>query len=302
MLIEHVDAIVELRRFQTLELGAAPAKVAEVLDNLRLTDTQGGHDGAARLDWAADLALPLLSERGACDTLLWLGEGAFELRNRRTLRALVQLLRRAGVDFAVLGEEELDSGDIARRTGDEATFAALARRNVATLARYRFRRIVTADPHAYNILKNEYPDFGGCYEVLHHSALLAELMAAGALPAGDLAMGRLTYHDPCYLGRYNGEVEAPRRLLSLLGAETVEMERSRLRSSCCGGGGGAPLSAVPGRRQIADNRMDQVRATGAETVIVACPQCALMLESVSAPRPAVVDLAELVLQVVEAEA
>jgi Fe-S oxidoreductase len=300
MMIEHVDAVIELRRFQTLERGAVPSKAAAMLEELRATDNQGGRDPATRLDWAADLRLPVLAEGGATDVLLWLGEAAFDLRGQRTLRALVGLLRRAGVEFAVLGAAELDCGDLARRLGDEATFQDLARRTIEALATRRFARIVTADPHALNALRNDYPALGGTYSVVHHTALLAELVAAGRLAVARPLAETITYHDPCYLGRYNGEVEAPRRLLGALASDVREMERHGLRSLCCGGGGGAPLADVPGKRRIPDLRMDQARATGAATVAVACPNCALMLEGVVGPRPRVADVAELLAEAVAA--
>jgi Fe-S oxidoreductase len=293
MMIEHVDAIVELRRHQTLEIGATPGKGARALAELKAADNPGGRALASRLDWATDLELPAIAASGRADVLLWLGDGAFELRHQRTLRALVRLLRRAGIDFAVLGAEELDCGDLARRLGDEARFQDLARRNVALLARYSFRRIVTADPHVLHCLSNEYPAFGGRYEVIHHATLLAKLLAEGRLAPTKPLGGSLTYHDPCYLGRYNGEVAAPRAILDRLGVERREMERAAFRSFCCGGGGGAPLTDIAGKRRIPDLRMDQARATGAATVAVACPNCAAMLEGVVGPRPAVADIAEL---------
>ncbi|MFK8250356.1 DUF3483 domain-containing protein [Ancylobacter terrae] len=300
MMIEHVDAIVDLRRFQTMELGEVPEKAAAPLAELRLADEPGGRPLAARTDFAAGLPLPLIGAKGAAEVLLWLGEGAYELRYGRTLRALVALLHKAGVDFAVLGPEERDCGDLARRLGDEATFQRLARANIETLAKYRFARILTADPHALHVLRNEYPAFGGRYEVVHHAAFLDELVAAGRLPLGAGDAARVTYHDPCYLGRYNGEFDAPRRLLDRLGIERVEMERAGPRSMCCGGGGGAPVSDIEGERRIPDIRMAQAGATGAAIVAVACPQCTAMLEGVTGDRPEVRDIAELVLAAVEA--
>jgi Fe-S oxidoreductase len=296
MMIEHVDAIVELRRFQTLELGATPGMAAQVLGELRATDTVCGRSASSRLDWAADLKLPVLAAGASCDVLLWLGEAAFDLRGQRTLRSLVLLLRAAGVDFAVLGADELDCGDVARRLGDEATFADLARRNIQALSARRFKRILTADPHVLHVLRNEYPAWGGRYEVCHHAAFLQELVQAGALKVQAApVVGRVTFHDPCYLGRYNGEVEAPRRLLRSIGIDVVEMKRSGMRSSCCGWGGGASFTDVPGPRRIPDVRMEHVREVGAEVVAVGCPNCAVMLEGVVAPRPDIIDLAELVL-------
>ncbi|ATJ81776.1 (Fe-S)-binding protein [Halomonas beimenensis] len=294
MMIEHVDAIVDMRRFLTLEHGNTPNKGAEVLDNLIATDNPGGFDPGARMHWAADLELPLMADRGAAEVLLWLGDGAYDMRNQRTLRALVKVLRAAGVDFAVLGNEERDSGDVARRLGDEATFQSLAKRNIATLARYRFARIVTCDPHSFHVLGNEYGELGGDYEVRHHSTYIAELFEAGRLHFKPWKGGGVTYHDPCYLGRYNGEYEAPRNVLKALGIEVAEMERSGFRSRCCGGGGGAPITDIPGERRIPDMRMNDVRETGAELVAVGCPQCTAMLEGVVDGGAEVRDIAELV--------
>jgi dimethylglycine catabolism B len=297
MMIEHVDAVLDLRRFETLERGATPSKAGAALEELRAADNPAGRPAAQRIEWAADLKLPLLAEKGECDVLLWLGDAAFDLRGQRSLRALIQLLRRAQVDFAVLGAEELDCGDVARRLGDEATFQDLARRNIALLGRYRFNRILTADPHVLHVLRNEYPTFGGTFRVVHHTSMLLELVEAGRL--APRASGRsITYHDPCYLGRYNGEIEAPRRLLDALGLNRIEMERSGMRSMCCGGGGGAPLTDVAGKRRIPDVRMEHARATGAERVAAACPNCTVMLEGVVGQRPAVADIAELVLEAV----
>lgn len=299
MMIEHVDAVIDLRRFQALELGRVPGKGADALEQLRATDNAAGAPPQTRIDWAADLDLPILEDGASCDVLLWLGEGAFDLRNQRTLRAVVKLLERAGVDAATLGAAERDCGDLARRLGDEATFQELARHNIQTLEARRFQRIVTADPHVLNCLRNDYPALGGDYSVVSHVALLDQLVASGALPAGRGDAGRVTYHDPCYLGRYNGETGPPRALLEAIGADLVEMEPSGIKSNCCGGGGGAALTDIAGERRIPDLRMDQARATGAGIVAVACPTCAVMLEGVVRPRPEVADVAELLLGAVE---
>lgn len=303
MMIEHLDAIIDLRRFQTLDLGATPGRGAEVLEETRLADNPGGFALARRLDWAADLRLPLIGDKEDTEVLLWLGDGAFNLRNQRSLRALVRLLRAAGVDFAVLGESERDVGDLARRLGDEATFQQLAKANIATLAEHRFARIVTADPHVFHALKNEYPALGGHYQVQHHSGFLAGLLAEGRLAFEAPARpGSITYHDPCYLARYNGEIAAPRRLLAALGIEVEEMARAGMTARCCGGGGGAAVTDIPGERRIADMRMDDARETGAEILAVACPNCMVMLEGVVEPRPAVKDLAELLVEALVEEA
>lgn len=294
MMIEHVDAIVDMRRHLTLEKGATPNKGAEVLENLIATDNPGGFNPGGRMNWAADLNLSLLSDKQSTDVLFWVGDGAFDMRNQRTLRAFVKVLKAAKVDFAVLGLEERDSGDVARRLGDEATFQLLAKRNIQTLAKYRFKRIVTCDPHSFHVLKNEYGAFNGHYLVQHHSTYLAELIGAGALNLGQHKGSSVTYHDPCYLGRYNGEYQAPREVLRALGIEIKEMQRSGFRSRCCGGGGGAPITDIPGKQRIPDMRMEDIRETGAELVAVGCPQCTAMLEGVVEPRPMIKDIAELV--------
>ncbi|WP_417330849.1 (Fe-S)-binding protein [Halomonas cupida] len=294
MMIEHVDAIVDMRRHLTLERGQTPGKGAEVIDNLIATDNPNGYAPAARMHWAADLNLPLIRDLGQVDVLLWLGDGAFDMRNQRTLRALVKVLRAAEVDFAVLGDEERDSGDVARRLGDEATFQRLARANIATLAQYDFQTIVTCDPHSFHVLGNEYGALGGDYRVRHHSTFISELLDEERLALGGWKGGSVTYHDPCYLGRYNGEYEAPRKVLGALGIEVKEMQRSGFRSRCCGGGGGAPTTDVPGERRIPDMRMQDVGETGAELVAVGCPQCTAMLEGVVDATAEVRDIAELV--------
>ena len=297
MMIEHVDAIIDLRRHLTLEHGATPNKGAEVLDNLAATDNPGGFAPLTRMNWATDLDLPLMSDRKQVDVLFWIGDGAFDMRNQRTLRAFVKVLTAAKVDYAVLGLEERDSGDVARRLGDEAAFQTLARRNIATLARYRFKRIVSCDPHSFHVLKNEYGALGGHYSVLHHSTFIDELIRDGRLNLGRSQAATVTYHDPCYLGRYNGEYQAPRNVLKAIGIEISEMQRSGFRSRCCGGGGGAPITDIPGRQRIPDMRMTDIKATGAELVAVGCPQCTLMLEGVVEPRPQIKDIAELVAEV-----
>ncbi len=296
MMIEHVDAVVDMRRYLTLERGETPGKGQEVLENLIATDNPGGLSPASRSHWAADLAIPLLKQTQETDILFWVGDGAFDMRNQRTLRALVKLLKAANVNFAFLGDEELDSGDLARRLGDEATFQRLAKTNIKTLGKYRFNRIVTADPHALQCLGTEYAELGGDYQVVHHTELLAELHQQGQLAFSANGNARMTYHDPCYLGRYNGVYDAPRYLIDQLGYERTEMERSGFRSRCCGGGGGAPITDIPGERRIADMRMDDARAVNAELMAVACPQCTHMMEGVVEPRPEVKDIAELLLE------
>ena len=300
MLIEHVDAIVDIRRNLNLVRGEVPAKAAAVLTNLRETETQGGYARNNRYNWAIDIDVAVATPGKAIDVLLFAGEGAFDMRYQRTLRALVKSLKAAKVDFAVLGECERDTGDMARRLGDEATFQQLAKQNIEALQRLKFRRIVTPDPHVLHSLKNEYPAFGGHFDVLHHSTFLASLVRDGRLKLRRTSsIGSLTYHDPCYLARYNGETEAPRELLRSMGIEVREMQRSGAQGRCCGGGGGAALTDIPGRQRIPDIRMGDARDAGAKTVAVACPQCTAMLEGVAGDRPEVLDIAEIVASALE---
>ncbi|MBN9248711.1 MAG: (Fe-S)-binding protein [Hyphomicrobium sp.] len=302
MLIEHVDAVVGMRRSLNLMQGDIPGTAPETLSNLRETGTQGGYAKSARYNWAIDLNVPEAQPGKPVDLLLFAGEGAFDMRYQRTLRALVKSLKAARVDFAILGARECDTGDTARRLGDEATFQALAKQNIAMLASLDFKRIVTSDPHVLHSLRNEYPAFGGNYTVIHHTALLAELTSQGKLQLGKTAETRaLTYHDPCYLGRYNGETEAPREILRRLGIEVREMQRSGLRGRCCGGGGGAPLTDIPGKQRIPDIRMADAREVGADVIAVACPQCTAMLEGVAGTRAEILDIAELVASSLEAQ-
>jgi dimethylglycine catabolism B len=295
MLIEHVDAIVDMRRHLTLVRGELPGKAPELLANLRETETQGGWPNAARYDWALDLDVKTAIPGQPIDVLLIAGEGSFDMRYQRTLRALVKVLKAASVDFAVLGSVERDTGDTARRLGDEATFQSLAAGNIATFSALSFKRIVTPDPHVLHSLKNEYPALGGHYTVQHHTTFLSQLVRDGQLRLAPSAITAVvTYHDPCYLGRYNGEFEAPRDLMRALGLNVREMQRSGPRARCCGGGGGAPLTDIAGPRRIPDMRINDVRETGAGIVAVACPQCTAMLEGVSGERPEVLDIAELV--------
>jgi dimethylglycine catabolism B len=315
MLIEQVDAIVGMRRSLTLQRGELPARAAQTLDNLRQTATVGGFSQGSRYYWAIDLGVKTIAPSTSVDVLLWAGEGAFDLRYQRTLRALVKVLKNAKVDFAVLNGEsreleqglfERDCGDTARRLGDEATFQQLAKANIEMLNTLKFKRILTADPHVLHSLKNEYPAFGGNYKVVHHTTFLAELASSGKLRFNQSAETRaLTYHDPCYLARYNGEVDAPRVLLRKMGIEVSEMERNSMRGRCCGGGGGAPISDVPslveGSKRIPDIRIADARNIGAAVVAVACPQCTAMLEGV-VDKPEILDIAELVANAMEVAA
>ncbi len=293
MMIEHVDMIVDLRRHEALGKGAIPDKAAETLTRLRDTGSQSGGDRENRFLWAADLDLRHLAPGESCDILWIVGEAGYVQRNQRTLRAFARLLKVAGVDVAVLGRDETDCGDLARRLGEEHVASMLADDLRATLDTRRFARIVTTDPHVMNSLRNDYPLLGTRYVVQHHTELLADLIADGRLKVTGRIESSVAYHDPCYLGRWNGQYEAPRAILAAIVPDLRDMERSREKARCCGGGGGAPLADIPGKARIPDQRMEDVKATGATIVAAACPNCMVMLEGVPGDRPEVADVAEL---------
>ncbi len=293
MMIEHVDMIVDLRRHEALGKGAIPDKAAETLARLRDTGSQSGGDRENRFLWAADLDLRHLAPGESCDILWIVGEAGYVRRNQRTLRAFARLLKVAGVDVAVLGRDETDCGDLARRLGEEHAAWLRADELRSALDTRRFARIVTTDPHVMNSLRNDYPLLGARYVVQHHTELLADLIADGRLKVTGRIESSVAYHDPCYLGRWNGQFEAPRAILAAIAPDLRDMERSREKARCCGGGGGAPLADIPGKARIPDQRMEDVKATGAAIVAAACPNCMVMLEGVPGDRPEVADVAEL---------
>jgi Fe-S oxidoreductase len=207
--------------------------------------------------------------------------GAYDPRNQQIATAMIRLLQAADVDFAVLGEEETCTGDSARRLGDEYLFETLALQNIETIGQYEFDQIVTTCPHCQLTLGTEYKDFGGDYRVKHHSQLISELIAEGKLKPAGSGNGKVTFHDPCYLGRYGGEYEAPRDLIRSAmgpGSKLVEMKQSREDSFCCGAGGGNMWYESEESDRMNLSRIRQAKATGARTVATGCSFCMIMLD------------------------
>ncbi len=239
------------------------------------------------------------------DFLFWVGcAGSFDARAQKVTRALAEILNAVGINYAILGPEELCTGDPARRAGNEFVFQMTALQNVETLNGYGIKKIVTACPHCFNTFKNEYPALGGIYELMHHTQLLQELIDTGRLKlkeSGSFKGKRITYHDSCYLGRVNGVYEAPRKLLEALDAELVEMKRCRTKGLCCGAGGAQMFKEdEPGDKRINKERAEEAIETGANVVAANCPFCITMLKDGVAAEGKedevmVYDLAELVL-------
>jgi len=257
--------------------------MAEAITSLE----QRGHPfpGAqfSRVDWAKGLNIPVMAELdnpATVDTLLWVGcAGALLERNHSVVRSLALLLQQAGVSFAILGREERCTGDPARRMGNEFLFKTMAEKNIALLGKYGVEKILTPCPHCFNTFRNDYPGLGGRYEVEHHSTFLARLVGEGRLRLSSRIERKLTFHDPCYLGRYNGVFEEPRTLIrTSTGAPVAEMARNRQAGFCCGGGGGLSFADEPPAQRVNQVRARQAVATGADIVGVACPFCMTMLE------------------------
>lgn len=281
--IEHVDTIVDLRRHLTMAESRFPQEAGAMLRGVEGPhENPWGQPASARTEWIGDLDVRVLQPGDpAPEVLFWVGcAGAFDERARVTTQSIARLLTAAGIDWAILGPRERCTGDPARRMGHEYLFQMLAEANAATLGEAGVTKVVASCAHCFNTLANEYADYGARLEVVHHTQLLSELIASGRLGAhGPAAAGTVTYHDACYLGRHNGEFDAPRELLGAAGAAVTEMPRSRERSFCCGAGGARMwMEEDRGDARINDTRFAEARATGAETIATACPYCLVMLD------------------------
>ncbi len=279
--VNPVDAIVDLRRYQTLTTGKIPKSVADVMRNMERQGNPWGMPPEDRLAWADGLEINELAPGDETDVLIFLGCAfAYDDRNKKVARSFVNILQREKVDFAVLGLDEMCCGETARRMGHEYLFQMFAEQNIEMLSTLKFKRIVTQCPHCFNTLKNEYPQMGGEFEVLHYTEFLSELMGQEQLiPSnGNSTSAALTYQDSCYLGRYNQIYKKPRKLLDQAGYQLVEMADSGENSFCCGGGGGQMWMETDADQRINQKRMQDALDTAADTVATACPYCLLMFD------------------------
>ena len=281
--IGHVPLIMEAKRYKALTLGRLPPKAADAVRKIQVNGNPWGVAAEERLKWADGLDVPVAEPGGRrVDYLYYVGcAGAFDPANQKVARDVVALLRKAGVDFAVMGKTEKCNGDPVRRFGDEYAFAELAVENIAHMNRYSFGKVVTHCPHCLHTIGKEYAGFeGGGFEVVHHTRLLADLVSSGRLEPARPQEGAVTFHDPCYLGRHHGEYAAPREVLgSVPGLELREMEESKDRSLCCGMGGGNMWYELPEGEELAAGRLEGAAGTGAPRVATACSYCMINFRS-----------------------
>ncbi len=310
VMIEHVDEIVDLRRGLVLNESRFPPELKTVFDNLERNFTPWGFSHSTRADWAEGLDIPQMSQIGDAknvDVLFWVGcAGSYDARYKKVSVAFSKLMKHAGISFAILGTEEKCNGDAARRMGNEYLAQTMMTENIETLNRYNVKKIVATCPHCFHSLKKEYPQFGGNFEVVHHTDFLNQLVEDGKLGVSrqKKSSSTITFHDSCYLARYNDVVDSPRKTLEATGAQLVEMPRSKDRGLCCGAGGGRMWMEETIGKRINIERTEEALSTGASTIASACPFCLTMMnDGVKAKEAAenveVKDIAEILLNAIE---
>jgi Fe-S oxidoreductase len=299
--IDIVDTIVDLRRHLALSEGAFPPGVGATLQHAQGLGNPWGLDPADRLNWTKGLDVAFVEPGGPVEYLYWIGcAAAYDPRNQKVARAMIRILQAAGVSYGVMREERCHA-EYGRRLGEEYLYQTAAEENIANLRRYGFAKLLTHCPHCLNTFRNEYRQFeGGEFEVVHHTQLIAELAQAGRLPLATEPAQTVVFHDPCYLGRQNGEFDGPREALAAIpGLALREAEQRRSNGLCCGGGGGQMWMDLHTRKKVNVVRAEDLMATGAQTVAVGCPHCMTMLEDARAvlgadDRLHVRDVAEIV--------
>jgi Fe-S oxidoreductase/nitrate reductase gamma subunit len=275
--LDQLRGIMQLRRYQTLTLGEIPASAGKAIENIKQHKNPWGVSHADRFKWAEGLDVPVITgDSPEVEYLYYVGcAGSYDAGNQKVARSVVKILKACGVDFAVLGKAEQCNGEPVKRLGDEYSFSEIARSNVEQLNALKFKKIVTHCPHCLNTLKNDFKEYGGHYEVMHHSQLLSVLHRDGRLQMPGEVRKHVTFHDPCFLGRHNGEFEAPRQLLEgIAGLRLSEMEYSKQQSSCCGmGGGNMWYESEGGDKPVVMQRLEHVAASGAQTLVTGCSFC-----------------------------
>ncbi len=279
VMIEHLDSIVDMRRYLVLTESEFPLNLNNVFKSLETNFTPWAFNSADRAAWADGMNIKTMAEDPNGEVLFWVGcAGSFDDRYKKVSRAFAKIMQKAGVDFRILGTEEKCNGDTARRLGNEYLAQTLMQENIATLNSYNVKKIVTACPHCFHSLKNEYPQFGGNFEVKHHSEFISELVSSGKLHLKESnANKEITYHDSCYLGRYNEVYDAPRNVINSASLDIKEMNRNKSRGFCCGAGGGRMFLEDEEGGRINIERTKEALETGADTIASACPFCMTML-------------------------
>lgn len=302
--IEHVQKLVDLRRYLVLTESRFPQELQQVFRNMEVNYNPWAMGYASRADWIEGLDVPIAANKKKFDVLYWVGcAGSFDNRGQKIARAMVELLNRAGVDYAILGVEEHCCGDSARRLGNEYLAQMLIESNIETLSSYEFNRIVTTCPHGLNALRVEYPQFGFEKPVVHHSEFLLELVSSGRLKVKKALSKTGAYHDSCYLARYNSIIDSPRELLSkALGRGLKEVRRRGKRSFCCGAGGGRMWLEEDIGKRINEERTKEFLGEGVDSLFTACPFCMTMFEDglkvLDREDIEVLDIAEALLEVI----
>ncbi|MCL6100684.1 MAG: (Fe-S)-binding protein [Bacteroidetes bacterium] len=302
--IEHVDSIVDMRRNLVLTESNFPAELNVVFKNIETNFTPWAFNSQDRANWAEGMNIKTMAEDAIGEYLFWVGcAGSFDARYQKVTKAFAQIMQKANVDFRILGVEEKCNGDTARRLGNEYLAQMMMQENAETLNNYGVKKIVTGCPHCYNSLKHEYPQFGGNFEVIHHSEMIQKLLNEGKIKLKEgNDNSKITYHDSCYLGRYNDIYDSPRDPLKMInGVELVEMKRSRDKGFCCGAGGGRMFLEEKEGTRININRAEEAVNTSADTIASACPFCmTMMTDGVKsldkAEEVQVKDIAEIILE------
>lgn len=305
VMIEHVPAIVDMRRSLVMMEANFPAEIQPAFSNMENNSTPWAFSPSERGDWADGTGVKTAAEDPEFDVLFWVGcAGSFDERAKKISRAFAELMQIAGINFRILGSEENCTGDAARRTGNEYLADMLTKMNIETLNRYNVTKIVTTCPHCLNTLKNDYPQFGGNYEVFHHSQFIRDLTESRKLVLSqkNVSPSSVAYHDSCYLGRHNGEYEAPRAALSNVpGLTILEAPRSEDKGFCCGAGGGRMFMEETVGERVNIVRTNELLATGASTIALNCPFCLTMINdgvksADKAESVVVKDIAEIILE------